>query len=69
MCGYDMRELEKVFVRECYVMLILNKIVNDFNSVKFFSKYDLILGYYYLELDEDLRYIIIFLIYVWFYYI
>lgn len=65
----DMRELNKIIVRECYVMLILNEIVNDFNSVEFISKYDLILGYYYLELDEDLRYIIIFLIYVWFYYI
>lgn len=65
----DIRELNKVIVRECYVMLILNEIVNDFNSVEFISKYDLILGYYYLELDEDLRYIIIFLIYVWFYYI
>lgn len=64
-----MRELNKIIVRECYVMLILNEIVNDFNSVEFISKYDLILGYYYLELDEDLRYIIIFLIYVWFYYI
>lgn len=59
-----MRELNKIIVRECYVMLILNEIVNDFNSVEFISKYDLILGYYYLELDEDLRYIIIFLIYV-----
>lgn len=65
----NMRELNKIIVRECYVMLILNEIVNDFNSVEFISKYDLILGYYYLELDEDLRYIIIFLIYVWFYYI
>lgn len=65
----DMRELNKIIVRECYVMLILNEIVNDFNSVEFISKYNLILGYYYLELDEDLRYIIIFLIYVWFYYI
>lgn len=63
MCGYEGIK-KKIIVRECYVMLILNEIVNDFNSVEFISKYDLILGYYYLELDEDLRYIIIFLIYV-----
>lgn len=44
-----MRELNKIIVRECYVMLILNEIVNDFNSVEFISKYDLILGYYYLD--------------------
>lgn len=59
-----MRELNKVIVREYYVMLILYEIVNGFNSVKFISKYDLVLGYYILELDKDLRYIIIFLIYV-----
>lgn len=65
----DIRELNKVIVRECYVMLILYEIVNGFNSVKFICKYGLVLGYYILELDKDLRYIIIFLIYVWFYYI
>lgn len=42
---------------------MLDKNVNDLNSVKIFRKFDLMIGYYQLEFDKDLKYIIIFLIF------
>lgn len=57
---FDLKDFNKVIFRENYFMFIIEDIVIRFYGVKVFFVFDVKNGFWYVKLDEELSYLIIF---------
>lgn len=64
----DMRQPNKVIIRERHIMPTVEELIHDLNGAKVFSKLDLRSGYHQLELDEQSKHITVFSTHTWDYF-